>query len=143
MPRRNNRFGKAKRIPKAIRDALKPKRKKRTGPSVNQQAFERVKQFCIDRGFPIPVGELEFAKESHGRKWRLDCAWPEIKLAMEFMGSVWSGGRHTTGDGYTKDSEKICHLCILGWRYMQVTTQQLKKGLAEQWLNEFFQRNQC
>lgn len=108
--------------------------------------FVLMKAYCEKKEYEIPVTELEFAKKTHKRKWRLDCAWPKLMLAMEFMGGVWApkggkGGYHVRGGGYTKDCEKACHLAILGWRYMPVTTQQFRKGLAFKWLDEFMEKN--
>lgn len=46
------------------------------------------------------------------RKWRLDFAWPEIKLAIEVQGA----GRHNRLAGQRDDMEKINAAIECGWR---------------------------
>jgi very-short-patch-repair endonuclease len=62
------------------------------------------------------------------RKWRFDFCWPELKIAVEVEGGVWSGGRHTTGSGFTKDCEKYNHAALLGYRVLRFTGDMIKSG---------------
>lgn len=60
------------------------------------------------------------------RKWALDFAWPDIKLAVEIDGGTWLSkhgkkGGHTTGVGYQKGCEKGNAAIILGWRVLRYT----------------------
>lgn len=64
------------------------------------------------------------------RMWRLDFAWPQKKVGVECEGGVWSGGRHTTGSGFTSDCEKYNEAVLLGWRILRVTADMVKKGEA-------------
>lgn len=68
------------------------------------------------------------------RRWRLDFAWPTQMLAVEVEGGVWSGGRHTTGVGFTLDCEKYAEAMCLGWRVLRVTGSQVQNGQAIKWL---------
>lgn len=68
------------------------------------------------------------------RMWRLDFAWPEQKIGVEIEGGVWSGGRHTTGVGFTLDCEKYAEAMCDGWRILRVTGSQVENGQAINWL---------
>lgn len=53
---------------------------------------------------PELISEYRFDET---RKWRLDYYEPVTRTAIEIHGGVWSGGRHTTGRGFTGDREKM------------------------------------
>lgn len=60
------------------------------------------------------------------RKWRFDVVigktGEEIekqKIAIEYNGGVFTGGRHTRGNGYLNDLDKINHAQIAGFRVLQ------------------------
>jgi len=73
------------------------------------------------------VGEPESEYKFHPkRKWRFDFAFPDIKLAIECEGGVWSDGRHTRGKGFVGDSEKYNEAVIMGWRILRYTTSTVK-----------------
>lgn len=76
---------------------------------------------------PEPVAEYKFCST---RKWRLDWAWPEQKLALEIEGGIWTRGRHTRPRGFINDMEKYNQLAIIGWRLIRVTPQQIRSGEA-------------
>lgn len=40
------------------------------------------------------------------RRWKIDCAWPDIGLALEIEGGVWIYGRHVNPSGFLRDMEK-------------------------------------
>lgn len=63
-------------------------------------------------GLPVPILEHKF---HHERRWRLDYAYPDIKLAIEKEGAIWSIGRHNHPAGFIKDMEKYNALSELGW----------------------------
>jgi very-short-patch-repair endonuclease len=64
------------------------------------------------------------------RRWRFDFARPDIKLAVEIDGGVWSGGRHSGGSGQIKDMEKNNAAIALGWQVLHFTPQHIRKGDA-------------
>jgi very-short-patch-repair endonuclease len=64
------------------------------------------------------------------RKWRLDFAFPELRLAVEVEGGHWTGGRHTSGIGFEKDCEKYNALTLSGWRLLRFTGKTIKSGEA-------------
>lgn len=80
-----------------------------------------------DRGLPAPAREFRFVAD---RRWRLDFAWPEQRLALEVEGGVWTRGRHTRPIGFLGDMEKYNRAALEGWRVLRVTPQQLRNGAA-------------
>lgn len=69
-------------------------------------------------GLPAPVREFHFHPT---RKWAFDFAWPDVKVALEVDGGIWSQGRHTRGAGWLKDTEKLNMAACLGWRLLRTT----------------------
>ena len=61
------------------------------------------------------------------RKWRLDFAIVDLKIGIEIEGGVWSGGRHTRGNGFVEDMEKYNAAVTLGWVILRFTPQDLNK----------------
>ena len=78
-------------------------------------------------GLPEPQREYAFAKP---RRWRFDLAWVTRLIAVEVEGGVWVGGRHQTGQGFTRDCEKLSEAAVLGWRVIRVTGDMVQKGEA-------------
>ena len=76
---------------------------------------------------PEPEREFRFARP---RRWQFDFAWPGLMLALEVEGGVYSGGRHTTGSGFTGDCEKYNEAAILGFTILRCTPGQVKSGEA-------------
>lgn len=85
-----------------------------------------------------PVSEFRFTKE---RRWRLDYAIPELKIAIEVEGGRFKkttyydkkagkfrthiGGRHNTATGFKNDMEKYNELAALGWLLVRTTPEEL------------------
>lgn len=74
------------------------------------------------------VTELAFAMPD--RKWRLDFAWPGLKIGVEIQGGTWRGGRHTRGAGFESDTEKRLYALKNGWRVLEFTSRMVKSGVA-------------
>lgn len=64
--------------------------------------------------------EYRFLKD---RRFRFDVALPEQKIAIEFEGGVFTGGRHTRGKGYVNDSKKYNLATMHGWKLLRYTTE--------------------
>lgn len=73
--------------------------------------------WCRTHGLPSPVAEHRFHPT---RKWRLDWAFVEQKVAVEQHGSVWVQGRHTRGGGFLDDRVKMAEAQVLGWKVFEV-----------------------
>ena len=61
------------------------------------------------------------------RKWRLDFAWPEQMIALEYEG-IYNArkSRHTTVAGYTGDCEKYNAAQALGWKVYRITAKLMR-----------------
>jgi very-short-patch-repair endonuclease len=95
---------------------------------VKQSIGERILTAELKRaGITAPEQEVRFHPK---RRWRFDLAWPEIKLAVEVEGGVWTNGRHSRGKGFTEDCVKYNSAVELGWRVLRFTTEQVEQGEA-------------
>lgn len=65
-----------------------------------------------------------------GRKWALDFAWPERKLAVEIEGGTKLNGRHNRHTGFTADCEKYNAAALAGWKVLRYTTDMVFAGKA-------------
>ena len=89
--------------------------------NLSQQAFFGVlKQLKVE----LPTPEYKFHPV---RKWRIDYAWINHKIALEVEGGVFIQGRHSRGVGMIKDMEKYNTLASEGWRVLRVTPTTLCK----------------
>src|SRR5574343_1951378 len=84
---------------------------------------------------PTPVKEFRFAPP---RRWRIDYAWPDYRLAVEIEGAVWCQGRHTRGSGFVKDIEKYNSLTLAGWSLLRFTPAQVRSGECYQAIHRWF-----
>jgi very-short-patch-repair endonuclease len=77
----------------------------------------------------LPPPEREYRFDAK-RRWRLDFAWPDQRMAVEIDGGMWVGGAHTRGRRIAQDHEKRNHLTLAGWRVLVFTGDQVKSGKA-------------
>jgi very-short-patch-repair endonuclease len=70
------------------------------------------------------------------RAWRLDLAWPQIKLGVECEGVGAGGkpGRHQLTQHIHDNCEKHSALAAMGWRLIRVTGRQVRNGTAHRWI---------
>ncbi len=75
-------------------------------------------EHCLRNGIDRPNVEYRFHPT---RRWRLDYAWPDYRIALEVEGGIWTAGRHTTGSGFKEDMVKYNELAITGkcWRLLR------------------------
>ncbi|MDC5235394.1 DUF559 domain-containing protein [Acinetobacter baumannii] len=64
------------------------------------------------------------------RKWRADFLITGTKILIEVEGGIWSGGRHTRGEGYIGDMEKYNSAAMMGFTVLRFSTEQVKAGVA-------------
>jgi very-short-patch-repair endonuclease len=84
--------------------------------------YEMFPRICKAAGLPEPEPEHRF---SPPRRWRVDFAWPDRRVALEIEGGAFTRGRHTRGGGFVKDMEKYNAATLAGWRVLRVTPQNL------------------
>ena len=82
-------------------------------------------------GLSGAVLEYRFAPP---RRWRFDIAWPDIRIALEQDGGIWTRGRHSRGAGQLADMEKLNEAARLGWRVGRFTPAQVRDGTAARWV---------
>lgn len=70
------------------------------------------------------------------RRWRADFAFLGPRLLVEVEGGIWSGGRHTRGQGFTDDCEKYNAMTIQGWRLLRFSTEMIATGYAVKTIRE-------
>lgn len=64
------------------------------------------------------------------RRWRLDFAWPDLRVGVEVEGGIWTGGRHSRGAGFEADCAKYNEAAIQGWLVLRMTTAMVDDGRA-------------
>jgi very-short-patch-repair endonuclease len=74
------------------------------------------------------------------RKWRFDFARPDIRLAIEIDGGIWTGGRHSGGQGQLDDFEKGNEAVALGWQILHFDPKQAKNGEAYRFVHYLHHR---
>jgi hypothetical protein len=93
--------------------------------------LDLVQAHCRLHDIPWPVPEYRFHP---ARRWRLDFAWPDLQIAVEVQGGIWTGGRHATGRGLLADYDKLSTAAVMGWCVILVTPSQIR---SKQWLRYF------
>jgi hypothetical protein len=69
----------------------------------------------IDGGLPAPVLQHEIVDRS-GRRWRVDFAWPERRVAVEYDGFDW----HSDRDAFRRDRQKRAALQEIDWAVVSI-----------------------
>lgn len=77
----------------------------------------------IDGNLPQPVLQYEIV-DRRGRLWRLDFAWPDAKLAVEYDGFDW----HSDPDALRRDRQKRAALTELGWTLLSVVSDDIRRS---------------
>ena len=71
--------------------------------------FEEFRLFGLD----LPERQHRFHPK---RKWQLDFAWIDRKIAVEIHGGIYMQGHHSRGQNQEDDFEKVNEAVRLGWR---------------------------
>lgn len=72
------------------------------------------------------------------RQWRLDFAEPTARIAFEIDGGTANGkGRHSRGEGYRKDCEKINAAQVEGWTVLRLTGEMIQPAYLEELAEAF------
>lgn len=102
-------------IPQKLRRAS---RAAKVAAATNKDTSDMFTLFCLSQLGREPVREYRFHPV---RKWRFDYAFPDLKIAVECDGGVFTGGRHTRPIGYMKDMEKFNAAAQDGWVVLKFT----------------------
>ncbi|EKO3894347.1 hypothetical protein P0F23_001752 [Vibrio metschnikovii] len=96
-------------------------------PSVGEKIFiSHVKSL----GLCVPEPEFRFKGLCGKRRWRFDFAYPDLMIAIEIEGGIYTKGRHTRGKGYEADCEKYNTATAMGWKVFRFTTGMVNSGQA-------------
>src|SRR5688500_17266216 len=94
---------------------------------------------ALCKSFKLPKPEPEY-KFLTDRKFKIDFAFVDQRIAVEIEGGVWTGGRHVRGSGFMKDKEKYNLLAKEGWRLFRFTPEEANNGKAVQFLAGVFNK---
>jgi len=96
--------------------------------------YELFEKVLIQSGIPTPEREYKFHPK---RKWRIDFAWPKVKLAVEIEGGIYVRGRHTRPLGFVNDIGKYNAIVMAGYSLLRFTPDQLM-GYGVDTIERFF-----
>ena len=91
------------------------------------EKYEPADLAALPTRYTLQGGELLFAKDYNGRRWRFDWALPSAMVAVEIDGGAYAQGRHTRGAGFESDCEKGNMALLLGWRVFHFTPGMLRR----------------
>lgn len=90
----------------------------------------------------LDAGWVEEHRFHPERRWRFDFARPDIRLAIEIDGGIWTRGRHSRGTGQEKDMEKNNAAVALGWQILHFTPTQVGNGEAYRFVHYLHHRQE-
>jgi very-short-patch-repair endonuclease len=93
-------------------------------------------QVC-NAGYRLPTCVREF-RFDNSRRWKMDFAWPELKVGVEIeglrksyiKGVPYALGRHCTFVGFEADCIKYANAALLGWHVLRFNQALVKNGTA-------------
>lgn len=68
------------------------------------------------------------------RRWQFDFAFPELKLAIEYEGGIYSQQGHTKPVRFRQDMEKYNEAQLAGWLVLRFGPDETRTGNAIQWI---------
>ncbi|ULE32214.1 DUF559 domain-containing protein [Mycobacterium sp. IDR2000157661] len=92
----------------------------RPGPESPMESEARL--VMLDGGLPQPCLQYELV-DLDGRLWRVDFAWPDHKLAVEYDGFDW----HRSPESLRRDRQKRAALEEIGWRVLSVVSDDVRR----------------
>lgn len=113
-----------------MKKATQPKAKQKGAGSkyLDQLAFQ-IRAFR----HPTPEREVLFHPT---RKWRMDLAWPDLKVAVEYQGGIFSRqASHSSTANIMRDQEKANEAQLHGWILIYANAKTVTSGQAVDWVN--------
>lgn len=75
-----------------------------------------------DGGLPSPVLQFEIV-DRNGETWRVDFAWPDRMVAVEYDGFDW----HSSQKDFRRDRRKRAALQEVGWRVLSIVSDDVRR----------------
>lgn len=98
-------------------------------PRIRKKKFDPklVLEDILAKIFVFPFPEIVHEYKFHStRNWRFDYACPTAKIAIEYEGGLWTGGRHFRPAGALEDLAKYNEAAIAGWKVIRIVGDFLK-----------------
>jgi hypothetical protein len=76
----------------------------------------------LDGGLPPPVLQYEIV-DRNWQTWRVDFAWPDRMVAVEYDGFDW----HSDPDALRRDRQKRAALAEVGWRMVSIVADDVRR----------------
>ena len=99
-------------------------------PRAESPMESEARLMMLDGGLVCPELQFEVIDRS-GRAWRLDFAWPDRKVAVEFDGFQW----HSDPDALRRDRQKRAALLDMDWSVMSIVADDVRKRPYDTALN--------
>ncbi len=95
-------------------------------PEAESPMESEVRLAIHDAGLPPPQLQYEIVDRS-GRVWRVDFAWPDQRLAVEYDGFEW----HSSPEALQRDRQKRAALTEGGWRLLSIVSDDVRRRTWE------------
>lgn len=113
-------------------DQIKKEQQKAKRESLESKFYLQLMAFKLTNGC-----EKEFLFHPT-RKWRVDFAWPAIKLLVEIEGGTkYGNSRHSKGFGFDADAEKYNTASAMGFVLFRFSGEMIKSGEAISFLEKY------
>ena len=91
-------------------------------PRAESPMESEARLMMLDGGLTCP--ELQFeVTDRLGRRWRLDFAWPDRRVAVEFDGFQW----HSDPEAFRRDRQKRAALLDMDWSVTSIVADDVRK----------------
>ena len=92
------------------------------GPGAESPMESEARLVMLDGGLPEPLLQYEII-DRDGRLWRVDFAWPECRVAVEYEGFDW----HSTPEALRKDRQKRAALEEISWGVLSIVSDDVRR----------------
>jgi hypothetical protein len=94
-------------------------------PGAESPMESEARLVMLDGGLPEPVLQYEIV-DRDGRLWRVDFAWPEQRVIVEYDGFDW----HSSRQHLLRDRQKRAALQELNWRVLSIVSDDVRRQPA-------------
>jgi REase_MTES_1575 len=91
-------------------------------PEAESPMESEARLVMVDGRLPEPVLQYEIV-DRDGRVWRVDFAWPDRRVAVEYDGFDW----HSSPESLRKDRQKRAALEEIGWRIVSTVSDDVRR----------------